>query len=63
MDERNSLKRKLNLYIQSCSLPEHIEFNLFNSKMFFDGVFLSIYSHLLKKLEHSKFCRKKVMGL
>ena len=25
-----------------------------NSKIFFDGVFLSIYSHLLKKLELSK---------
>jgi hypothetical protein len=34
-----------------------------NSKIFFDGVFLSIYSHLLKKLEISKLCRKKVMGL
>ena len=30
-----------------------------NSKIFFDGVFLSIYSHLLMKLELSKFCRKK----
>ena len=28
--------------------------------MFFDGVFLSIYSHLLKKLELSKLCRKKL---
>jgi hypothetical protein len=34
-----------------------------NSKIFFDGVFLSIYSHLLKKLVLSKLCRKKVMGL
>ena len=25
-----------------------------NSKIFFDGVFLSIYAHLLKKLELSK---------
>jgi hypothetical protein len=28
-----------------------------NSKIFFDGLFLSIYSHLLKKLELSKLCR------
>ena len=34
-----------------------------NFKIFFDGVFLSIYSHLLKKLELSKLSRKKVMGL
>ena len=34
-----------------------------NSKIFFDGVFLSIYSHLLKKLELSKLCRKKDIGL
>ena len=34
-----------------------------NSKIFFDGVFLSIYSHLLKKLEISKLGRKKVIGL
>ena len=33
-----------------------------NSKIFFDGVFLSIYSHLLKKLDLSKLCRKKVRG-
>ena len=33
-----------------------------NSKIFFDGVFLSIYSHLLKKLELSKLCRKKLRG-
>ena len=33
-----------------------------NSKIFFDGVFLSIYSHLLKKLELSKLCRKKLWG-
>ena len=31
-----------------------------NSEIFFDGVFLSIYSHLLKKLELSKLCRKQV---
>ena len=29
----------------------------------FYGVFLYIYSDLLKKLELSKLCRKKVMGL
>ena len=29
----------------------------------FYGVFLSIYSHLLKKFELSKLCGKKVMGL
>ena len=34
-----------------------------NLKIFFDVVFLSVYSHLLKKLELSKLCRKKVMGL
>jgi hypothetical protein len=34
-----------------------------NSKIFFDGVFLSIYSHLVKKLKLSKSCRKKVIGL
>ena len=33
-----------------------------NSKMVFDGVFHSVYSHLLKKLELSKSCRKKIMG-
>ena len=33
------------------------------SKIFFDGVILSIYSHLVKKLELSKLHRKKVMGL
>ena len=32
-------------------------------KYFFDGVFLSINSHLLNKLELSKLCRKQVMGL
>ena len=32
-----------------------------NSKIFFDGVFPSIYSHL-KKLELSKLCRKKSYG-
>ena len=30
--------------------------------MLFDGVFLSIYSHLLKKLELSRLCRKKSYG-
>ena len=30
--------------------------------MFFDGVFFFIYPHLLKKLEHSKICRKKSYG-
>ena len=34
-----------------------------NSKIFFDGVFLSIYSHLAKKLELSKLRRQKVKGL
>ena len=34
-----------------------------NSKIFVDGVILSIYSHLVKKLELSKLHRKKVMGL
>ena len=43
-----------------CDLEEKC---LRNSNMFFDGVFLSIYSHLLKKLELSKLCRKKVIGL
>ena len=39
-----------------CDLEEKC---LRNSKIFFDGVFISIlYLHLLKKL-----CRKKVMGL
>ena len=33
-----------------------------NSKIFFDGVFLSIYSHLVKKLELSKLHRKKSYG-
>ena len=36
---------------------------LWNSKIFFYGVFLSINSHLLKKLELSKLFRKKVIGL
>ena len=31
-------------------------------KYFFDGVFLSIYSHLLKKLELSKLNIKKFWG-
>ena len=35
---------------------------MINSKIFFDGVFLSIYSHLLKKLEISKLCRRKQYG-
>ena len=43
-----------------CDLEEKC---MWNSKIFFDGVFLSIYSHLLKKLELSMLCRKKVMGL
>ena len=34
-----------------------------NSKMFFDGVFLSIYSYLLKKLELSKLCTKKLLKI
>ena len=34
-----------------------------NSKIYFDGVFLSIYSHLLKTLELSKLRRKKGRGL
>ena len=38
------------------------EKGLTNSKMFFDGVFLSIYSHLLKKFALSKLCRKKLWG-
>ena len=42
-----------------CDLEEKC---LRNSKMFFDGVFLSIYSHLLKKLELFKLCRKKSYG-
>ena len=33
-----------------------------NSKIFFDGVSLSMYSHLVKKLELSKLCRN-IMGL
>ena len=32
-----------------------------NSKIFFDGVFLSIYLHILKKLEFSKLCRKNIL--
>ena len=39
-----------------CDLEEKC---LGNSKIFFDGVFLSIYSHLLKKLELSELNRKK----
>ena len=34
-----------------------------NSKVFFGGVFLYIYLHLLKKLELSKLCRMKVIRL
>ena len=34
-----------------------------NTKIFFDGVFLSINSHLFKKLDLSKLHRKKVIGL
>jgi hypothetical protein len=30
--------------------------------MFFDGVFLSVYSHIIKKLELSKLCRQKSYG-
>ena len=40
-----------------CDLEERC---LRNSKIFFDGVFLSIYSHLLKKSELSKLRRKKL---
>ena len=43
-----------------CDLEEKC---LWNSKIFFDGVFLFIYSHLVKKLELSKLFRKKVKGL
>ena len=43
-----------------CDLEEKC---LRNSKSFFDGVFLSIYSHLFKKFELSMLCRKKVMRL
>ena len=42
-----------------CDLEEQC---LRNSKIFYDGVFLSIFSHLLKKLELSKLCRKKLLG-
>ena len=49
------VKKSLWCYLQ--------EMFLRNSKIFFDVVFLSIHSHLLKKLELSKLCRKKVMGL
>ena len=35
---------------------------MINSKIFFDGVFLSIYSHFLEKLERSKLCKKKLWG-
>ena len=43
-----------------CDLDEKC---LRNSKILFDGVFLFIYSHLLKKLQLFKFCKKKVMWL
>ena len=43
-----------------CDLEEKC---LWNSKIFFDGVFLCIYSHLLKKLELFELNRKKVIGL
>ena len=53
----------LHLYLQGgpkkslwCDLDEKC---LWNSKKNY-GVFLSIYSHLLKKLELSKLCRKKL---
>ena len=42
-----------------CDLEEKC---LRNSKIFFDGVFPSVYSHLVKKLELSKLCRKKGYG-
>ena len=43
-----------------CHLEEKC---LRNSKIFFYGVFLYIYSHLLKKLELSKLCRKKSLKI
>ena len=43
-----------------CNLEEKC---LWNSKIFFDGVFLSIYSHLLKKLELSKSWKWLVRNL
>ena len=42
-----------------CDLEEKC---LGNSKIFFYGVFLSIYSHLLKKLELYKLNSKKGWG-
>ena len=42
-----------------CDLEEKC---LRNSKIFFDGVFPSMYSHLLKKLELFKLCIKKSNG-
>ena len=42
-----------------CDLEEKY---LVNFKIFFDKGFLSPYSHLLKKLELSKLCRKKSDG-
>ena len=42
-----------------CDLEEKF---LRNSKIFFDGVFLSIYSHLLKNLELSNLIEKKLWG-
>ena len=43
-----------------CDLEEKC---LRNYKIFFDGVFLSIYSHLLKKLQLSKLYWKKLWAL
>ena len=57
----------IGIYIQGgpkkslwCDLEEKC---LGNSKICFEGDFISIYSHLLKKLELFKLCRKNVMGL
>ena len=41
------------------SLWIELEESVWEIQKNFDGVFLSIYSHLLKKIELSKFCRKK----
>ena len=56
----------LSMYVQGgpkkslwCDLEEKC---LRKSKIFFYGVFLSIYSHLLKKLVLFNFCRKKSYG-
>ena len=51
---------KKSLCLSLCDLEEKC---LWNSNIFFVGVFLSIYSYLLEKLELSKLCRKKVIGL